>query len=533
MQSAKRYEKRRHGSDVHGPLAVALVGLLATPAWAAFPVDVRAVTGDAAGGGRLVAVDRPSINDAGQVGFRGEFAEGDSGDSLPALFLSDPLGGPLGGLTLVARRGQSVVGAPGSILTGFDSFVGVGPAGELVTRGSLSGPSELAVLRADPAAGVRVVGADADPTLVVSVLTRPTVNGNGAIAFGARAAETFGDRGVYFQPPDGPLARLVVDGDTLASGEVITAISTPSIRLSDRGSVSFTANFRPPRGVPTIPDGVFLRNADGLAGVALVGQPTPEGDLVFTDFQQPPELNERDQIAFSAALGPDIRGPVVEEGVFFFDPQDGLSAIARVGDELSDGSTITDLGGLPVLPGTSAPVNLNDRGEVAFRAGVDGFGVLNEFLGGGGVFRGTPAGLTEIALTGQEAPGGGEFVLFTDPLLNDRGQTAFTSFVRDDNGELEIGLFAFDDDLGLVELLRSGDPLAGSAVVDINLASVEFTPFDLSDDRDGINDAGQVAVRFVLADGREGVAVVAVPEPAGLAAVAVAGLGLVRRRVVT
>jgi hypothetical protein len=95
--------------------------------------------------------------------------------------------------------------------------------------------------------------------------------------------------------------------------------------------------------------------------------------------------------------------------------------------------------------------------------------------------------------------------------LNDHGQIAFTSFVVGGNLFNDTGIFFYDDDEGLLQVARIGDPLLGSTVKTLALAT-GASRANLAGAAAGrpfspLNNHGQVAYSFVLADGRAGVAV--------------------------
>ena len=121
-----------------------------------------------------------------------------------------------------------------------------------------------------------------------------------------------------------------------------------------------------------------------------------------------------------------------------------------------------------------------------------------------------------VARGGGAAPGGGTFGQLGGPAINGRDQLAFLAEVGPTGTGVE-GLFFFDSELGLRAVAREGDALLGSTIV-----GIDFGPDD------GLNDAGQIAYAFDLADGTAGVAIWTVPEPAALGVLAAAGL-LLRR----
>jgi len=116
-----------------------------------------------------------------------------------------------------------------------------------------------------------------------------------------------------------------------------------------------------------------------------------------------------------------------------------------------------------------------------------------------------------------------------DPALNDAGQAAFIAPLTNTLGGAtdDNGLFFYDPSLGLIQVVREGDAMLGSTVTEL---AFNNGAGGRGEERSGLNNAGQVAYSFELADGTEGVAIWTVPEPSSLAALGVAGLLLSSRR---
>ena len=149
------------------------------------------------------------------------------------------------------------------------------------------------------------------------------------------------------------------------------------------------------------------------------------------------------------------------------------------------------------LPFTS-PV-LNDSGTMVFFARLVPVGEEE------GIFTFSGGPITTIA------DSSGPFNGFRQPSLNNSGTVAFLGSL--DTGE--SGIFTGPDP-SADEVIGTGDPLFGSTVAQFFM------------DRESLNDSGQIAFYYELADGRIGVAradplVTPVPEP-GTLFLLVAGL---------
>jgi hypothetical protein len=80
--------------------------------------------------------------------------------------------------------------------------------------------------------------------------------------------------------------------------------------------------------------------------------------------------------------------------------------------------------------------------------------------------------------------------------------------------------------MGLLTVARAGDAYLGSTIV--GLAFNEGEP--VTHEGSGLNDRGEVAYRFTLEDGRQGIAVSIVPEPSSQTLVALGCLAMLSRR---
>jgi hypothetical protein len=184
--------------------------------------------------------------------------------------------------------------------------------------------------------------------------------------------------------------------------------------------------------------------------------------------------------------------------VAYFAEYSGGTGIFRGPDPSTD--TIADSGG--PFAGFGLDVSINDAGTVAFVASLD--------VGGGGVFIGPdPA-------TDTVADSSGAYSVLSTPSINEAGTVAFSAEL-DAGGR---GIFTGPDPV-TDKVIAIGDPLFGSTVTSVNFLS------------SGLNDAGDVAFSYSLANFRHGIAIAVVPEPAGFAAciaaaVAVFGLRAVR-----
>ncbi|HPG24611.1 MAG: hypothetical protein H6748_04055 [Spirochaetaceae bacterium] len=180
----------------------------------------------------------------------------------------------------------------------------------------------------------------------------------------------------------------------------------------------------------------------------------------FASFGTWPAINVLDQVAFRATTD------AGDLGIF-------------VGPQVTADRLVDTTG---PFAGFGEPLSINDLGTVVFQGTLD-TGVTGIFLG--------PDPLTDTI-----ADSSGPFAGFSNPAVNDQGHVVFTATL-DAGGS---GLFSGPDPV-LDRVIATGDPLFGSTVL-----AVGFFP-------GGLNDLGQVAFYYYLADGREGIALTTVPEP--------------------
>ena len=472
-------------------------------------------------------ISTPSINDAGQVAF------------------------------LLDRRGTGTDGIPDGVY-----------------RGDASGTVPIALIGAD----VPVVDdPDADPALrregTFRTLFSPTINASGAVLVDVFRidSDAIGDDG-YFVGDGSTLTPVFRDGQAPPDGNgTITFTRAP--RFNDAGQVAFSGTLRNTAGGSGDGRGVFVGNSDGsgtLTTVVRPGRDAPVGPGTFrtaTAFG----FNDDGQVLIDAGLSGTSGGEDNDSGVFLGNVNTGvITELVRKGDPIpgDDGATFSGFvdgslgdGGViayrvdidpggdndevrglfrfengsvteilragdtpPITPGSTDSDVLarpsieavNAAGQVLVEAGIadDPEAFSSEQI----LFLDDGTSLTEVLRSGDAAPGGGSFNIFTRTALNDRGQIAFLATLDGTGGsEFDENLFLRDPDGSLTSIARVGDPFNGSTLTGLDFSG------------NGLNNRGQLAVDFDLFNGRSGVAIVTIPEPATLALLA-AGLPLVLRR---
>lgn len=372
---------------------------------------------------------------------------------------------------------------------------------------------------------------------------------------------------------------VVVEGDAApGNGQIVPAGRGD---LSDTGRVAFSANLFNTSGGSSDDDAIFRWDGSGQPLVPIVreGDPAPDANGTFfvsggSGSFSSPSVNNAGQVAFFS----EIAGSSIsfDRGVFRGDGGTPTT-IARVGGSAPSGGTYNDFG-----PGTSVPINIT--GQVAFHASTSA-GATGVFRGDGttttiialngsipsnapgvtvgfpirqvtlndagqvafmttssggdsGIFRGDGSGGSLIAIAYEDMPspdGDGVFnstFSSQDFALNNLGQVVFTASVDSTPGVAggnEAALFFFDDALGLLKIARVGDSFLGSTFAALTFAGTDQLGV-LSPNQSGLNNLGQVAFNFQLADGRDGIAMWSVPEPSTAALLLLAGSVVVRRK---
>jgi hypothetical protein len=180
--------------------------------------------------------------------------------------------------------------------------------------------------------------------------------------------------------------------------------------VNDRGQVAFFATLARARAT----EGMFLGDGTRILMIAATGAPAPGGGKLASFAAHPvPALNRAGAVAFTAS----IAGGKASEGLFLSSNQ-RLRAIALSGSKAA---------GIPggAFSEFQEPA-LNDRGDVVFLAGVrrgrESLEAIYFYRGGK---------LQKIAAAGDPAPGGGNFVAFGAPTLNNNGEIAFATVIDD------------------------------------------------------------------------------------------------------
>ncbi|MEO8628778.1 MAG: choice-of-anchor tandem repeat NxxGxxAF-containing protein [Betaproteobacteria bacterium] len=263
-----------------------------------------------------------------------------------------------------------------------------------------------------------------------------------------------------------PLRAIATSGMPIPGGGTFDRFHVegqPAITpINDRGQVAFFATLARARAS----EGMFLYDGGKIEIIALTGSPAPGGGKLASFAAHPvPSLNRAGAVAFTAS----IAGGKASEGLF-------LSGNRRLRAIALSGSAA------PGIPGGAfsdfQSPTLNDKGDIvvlaSVRRGRDTLEAIYLYQAGK---------LRKIAAAGDAAPGGGNYVAFGVPTLNDKAEIAFPAVL--DDGQVSGGIFiASGKQARMAVGAGKADPFGGI-----------FSQFS---DRIGINNASAILFNAVL-----------------------------------
>jgi len=295
------------------------------------------------------------------------------------------------------------------------------------------------------------------------------VNARGQVAFYATVLRAPAREGIFLAEA-GRVTKVAAFGDNLPGGGTLAEFGVhPLPSLNNAGHVAFVAQVAGGRAT----EGVFLASADGLQTIALAGDDAPGLPTGVLAGFNAPTVNDNDELAFVANVR---RGRDMMDVLYFWNGR-RLQRLVAEGDRLLRvGGTMDKIGdpalnnsgviafpaaifkgpalGAIFVAGTRDLRSLVGAGDKApngavimrfsERVGIDdedgiAFGT---YLGEGGIAREAvlrigPAGLTEIAVEGAPAPGGGRYAGFGPwPTVGPGGVTAFIAALDGRSGPL-------------------------------------------------------------------------------------------------
>ena len=520
--------------------AVSGLTLLTHASVAASGTQVLAVSGGAApdNNGTFDRYINPILNNNGQVLVEAEFS-GTSDypyDGAGFYRIDTPYS-----LNQIARGKQTSPDGNGIFANPFNVDAQLNDAGQTAFASGLYNTSprgNSAGIFVDHSVKLRRTDSAPDGNGQFNGLGPVSINNTGQVAFQATLQNTSGNyanAGIFLHKTDGSVATIV-RGDQAApdgNGVFNDQLHFSDAGLNNAGQVAFYG-YLDTGGSISDDEGIYVGDGKSLTQIARAGNIVPSsGGHLFSTFSTP-AINSHGQVAFNASEV-SSSGYGAGNGIFVGDAASVQSIV------YSERSAPTASGGRNgTFDGSfSAPV-FNDAGQVAFQAGIHYTNYGSRSYNG--IFRAatTPGSLIAIARDDQTAPdGNGVFHRYETFAMNSAGQVAIVEYLSQTSGGYGVddkAIYLYDDTLGLIRVARRGEHLLGSIITDLSLAgSWRYASYKMNGAmRTGLNDLGQVAYSFTLADGRSGVALwtLPAPEPATgvLAVLGLSAVALRRRR---
>jgi len=311
-----------------------------------------------------------------------------------------PLGGPL----LASARARLAIAAAAILLLWIAVLWAVlsEPARKAAVQNAAP---EVHALRLVVASGQAAPGGGSLNRFDVS--TQPIVapvNSRGQIAFYASVARAKASEGIFLATGS-RITKTAAVGDAVPGGGVLSEFARhPLPALNDAGKIAFGASVAAARAT----EGIFLFADDRLKAVALSGADAPGvQNGTYVEFDAP-VMNNRDEIAF---VGTVRRGRETLQVLYLYSGG-VLRKLVAGGDPAPRGGSF-DRFGLPVI---------NNKGVVAFPAVLERGAVL------GGIFLAGTRDLRLLVGAGEIGPGGMMLVRFSERVaIDDEDNVAFVA----------------------------------------------------------------------------------------------------------
>lgn len=467
---------------------------------------IVAVSGDPAPDGNGVFGNAgfvaAGLNDRGQTVFRAQLVgTADGFNDNSGLFLGD-------GRTLVqiARIGQAApdrvsdggIGSPDGRfrLLGPPALNASGEVAFVAALATSNGGNVTALYRGAgrPDSLIQIAREGESPTGgtgpfgLFPLTIPPTLNFQGQVGFGAQVNDALGGAQRY--------GAFLGTGTTMSQVSRFPVPITSGPVLNDAGTMAFVTGLQKDG---TFAYAVTLGREGSTSLYALTGEPSPDGLGTFV-LSSPlaPFLSPNGQMTFVAA----INGTMGRYTAMYAVQDDHVTEVIRTGQPA------------PGLPEQTIQqfewVFSNGAGEVVFTATT---------CCSAGIFRWSPLTMTvtNMILKDHPAPDGNGVIALLPAAaispaeINAAGQIAFASQITGGTLFRDFGIFLVDGTRGLLQIARYGDSLLGSTITRLDLptgaskANVAGGP--AGRELSPLNNLGEVAYFFGLADGRSGIAI--------------------------
>jgi hypothetical protein len=298
--------------------------------------------------------------------------------------------------------------------------------------------SEAGALRAVVWSGLAAPGGGRfDRFDVTSQPVVAPVNARGQVAFYATVLRAPAREGIFLAEA-GRVTKVAAFGDNLPGGGTLAAFGAPPLRsLSNAGHVAFVAQVAGGRAT----DGVFLASAEGLQAIALAGDDAPGVPTGVLAGFDAPALNDNDELTFVANVR---RGRDMLDVLYFWNGR-------RLQRLVAEGDRLLRIGGTMDKIGDPA---LNNSGVVAFPATIFKGPAL------GGIFVAGTRDLRLLVRAGDQAPNGAVIMRFSERVaIDDEDGVAFGTYLGEGGRAREAVLRIGSE--GLTEIAVEGAPAPG------------------------------------------------------------------------
>lgn len=449
------------------------------------------------GNGVFSSTRAPALNDVGQLSFMASLsgtAGGSTSSDRHGLFRREADGT----ITQIARGGEPGPGG-GGVFTYFGETSWLNNAGDVAfqQQGNLTG-----IYRGAPLVKIARVSEAAPVSGTFSSLRFGGMNEAGQIAFHAsmsNANPTGANRAIY-RGDGASLVEVARTGSPVPGGAGTFSSLEHYTKINDEGEVAFSGTVTSPNLGPAI----FRGDGVNTAVIARSGQPAPAlgggADGMYSGGlpARPLSINEAGEVAFTLAVVGSSGGPAT--GLFRGDGEQAAMILrsALAAPDAAGGTTGT-------FASWHRPV-INNNGEVIVWAQLQG--TPGGSTDNTGLFVGDGSSLRQIVRSGDPAPdGNGRLQLFDrNAIINDAGQTVFFASHTGAVGRTLGGIYFYDPKLGLLTVARAGQSLLGSTIGSVTLAGNLDIPIN-DMETSGLNQHGQVAFQFQLANGAHGLAI--------------------------
>jgi hypothetical protein len=447
----------------------------------------------------------PVINEPGQAAFVGFLVEGEAfGEpSRQGMVLRGEGRGEVVEIASIEKQALAVGAFTFLTVDGIDD---TGRVAVTAVVGDLAGQSSRYFLLGDGALPFIEIARDAH--------VLPSGDNSGNAVFSGELILKADDRKLnasFRYDSESGLSVIAREGQVPPDGDGVfhTVFPTPSI--NDRGQYQFAPNVRSQGGAIEV--GIFRSSQSGPTTLLTrTGDSLPDGGTVGLR-EYSPAFNDAGEAAFYGVVSGATDGLGNGGGFFLADGISPLKTIVRERQSFPDGNGVFSLFGRH---------SLNNHGQIVFGTVLENTAADAE--DDVAIVRASANGVqTIIARLGHTIPGSDARFLLTGikftnsqgivrvsgaraASINDLGHVAFQSeFARPGSNEVAgTGIFFYHDALGLLTVAKTGDSLLGSTLSEVGLRKNNHVE---SARADGVNNCGEVAYRFALADGREGIAI--------------------------